>query len=405
MSLFGKKEDKEEKSTFTLQEGQIVEVEHNDIDVNEISVQDVVNTDNIKELTEDATVENENAEEVTEGIGAEEGVGSAFNMRTSKPGAGNKFFITRSAGGYSQCIVGSPTDAQCNVLANCVGYACGRFNEIIGEMKYPTLNCNAENFIERAIAAGLSIANKPSLGGIMVWQKGATLGYSDGAGHVAVVERIDGENQIYTSESGYGSSAFWNSTRNNSNGRWGLGSGYTFRGCIVNPVIGYKPYEPTPEPKPEPTPSDKFNIGDKVVINGDLFVNANAANASGHVDNKVTTITRKAEGTAHPYNTEGDLGWMNESSISSYVEPAPTPTPTPEPARSINVGSQVKINIKSSGYSASADGTARGGRTYTAANGWVRYVLAIHEGQPFPYQVGLGNITTGFFKEEDLELM
>lgn len=66
-----------------------------------------------------------------------------MEMRTSKPSAGNKFYNTTSRGGYSQCIQGSPTDAGCNVLANCVGYACGRFNEIIGSMKYPYLNCNA----------------------------------------------------------------------------------------------------------------------------------------------------------------------------------------------------------------------------------------------------------------------
>lgn len=161
-----------------------------------------------------------------------------MNIRTSKPGAGNKFYITKSNGGYSTCIQGSPTDSECNVLANCVGYSCGRFNEIIGSMKYPSLNCNAENFIERAKSLGLTISNVPTLGGIMVWQKGSTLGSSDGAGHVAVVEKIIDSNTIYTSESGYGSSAFWNSTRKNTNGRWGLGSGYTFRGCIVNPAIG-----------------------------------------------------------------------------------------------------------------------------------------------------------------------
>lgn len=160
-----------------------------------------------------------------------------MNVRTSKPSAGNKFYITRSKGGYSHCIQGKPTDT-CNVLANCVGYACGRFNEIIGSMKYPSLNCNAENFIERAKSLGLKVVNYPTLGGIMVWQKGSTLSGSDGAGHVAMVEKIIDNNTIYTSESGYGSSAFWNATRKNTNGKWGQGSSYTFRGCIINPVIG-----------------------------------------------------------------------------------------------------------------------------------------------------------------------
>ena len=188
-----------------------------------------------------------------------------MQMRTSKPGAGNKFFITTGAGGYSHCIVGKPTDSQCNVLSNCVGYACGRFNEIIGSMKYPYLNCNAENFIERAKSAGLQVVNYPTLGGIMVWQKGDTLSGNDGAGHVAVVERIDSANQIYTSESSYSGTAFFNATRSNTNGRWGLGSGYSFRGCIINPAIGDVHYV---EPTPTPTPSGETIY---VVVKGDTL--------------------------------------------------------------------------------------------------------------------------------------
>lgn len=163
-----------------------------------------------------------------------------MKIRTTKPEKGNKFYNTTSNGGYSLCITGYPKDSGCNVLSNCVGYACGRFNEIIGSMKYPYLNCNAENFIERAKSYGLKISNKPSLGGIMVWQKGSTLSGSDGAGHVEVVERIDGTNAIYTSSSAYGGSAFYNVNRTNSNGRWGMSSSYKFRGCIINPKIGTK---------------------------------------------------------------------------------------------------------------------------------------------------------------------
>ena len=56
----------------------------------------------------------------------------AFKMRTSKPEAGNKYYITKANGGYSDAIKGSPTDKDCDVLSNCVGYAYGRFNEIGG---------------------------------------------------------------------------------------------------------------------------------------------------------------------------------------------------------------------------------------------------------------------------------
>lgn len=239
-----------------------------------------------------------------------------MEMRTKKPEAGNKFYNTKSNGGYSTCIQGKPTDKGCNVLANCVGYACGRFNEIIGEMKYPSLNCNAENFIERAKNTyGLEVGQEPKVGAIMCWQHG-TLSGSDGAGHVAIVEKVISDTEVYTSESSYGGKAFFNATRKKGTGKWGI-SNYTFRGFIYNPAI-------KPEPTPTPTPSNKFNIGDKVVINGPLYISSNATTASGNVNNKTTTITRKVVGAAHPYNTTGDLGWMDESSIRAYVEPTPT---------------------------------------------------------------------------------
>ena len=228
-----------------------------------------------------------------------------MNVRTTKPTSGNKFFITRSKGGYSTCIQGSPTDSQCNVLANCVGYACGRFNEIIGAMKYPSLNCNAENFIERAKNTyGLEISSVPTLGGIMVWQKG-TLSGNDGAGHVAIVEKIIDSNTIYTSESGYGGSAFWNSTRRNTNGRWGLGSAYTFRGCIVNPAIG-KVVAPTP------TPSAKKSVDEvaKEVIRGEW----------GNGDERYNRLTNAG------YNYNEVQAKVNELLNSNKPTPAPTPS-------------------------------------------------------------------------------
>ena len=239
-----------------------------------------------------------------------------MEIRTKKPEVGNKFYNTKSNGGYSTCIQGKPTDKGCNVLANCVGYACGRFNEIIGEMKYPSLNCNAENFIERAKNTyGLEVGQTPKVGAIMCWQHG-TLSGSDGAGHVAIVEKVISNTEVYTSESSYGGAAFFNATRKKGTGKWGI-SNYTFRGFIYNPAI-------KPEPTPTPTPSDKFNIGDKVVINGALYVSSTSSSPASSVSNKVTNITRKAPGTAHPYNTTGDLGWMDESSIRAYVEPTPT---------------------------------------------------------------------------------
>ena len=165
-----------------------------------------------------------------------------FTMRTTKP-SNNKYFITSDKGGYNNAIKGSPMDKNANTLANCVGYANGRYGETQGKNKITyQLVCNAENFIEKAKSYGLQISDVPVLGGIMVWQKGDTLSGSDGAGHVENVEKIlevDSNNKptkIYDSSSSWGGPTFFNATRTNANGRWGLGAGYKFRGCIVNPA-------------------------------------------------------------------------------------------------------------------------------------------------------------------------
>ena len=308
-------------------------------------------------------------------------------IRTTRPTTGNKYFIRKANGGYSTCIKGKPTDSQCNVLANCVGYACGAFNEELGlgYEKYH-LNCNAENFIERAIASGLSVLSKPVVGSILCWE-----GLGSRAGHVAIVIEVINNNCIRTAESGYGSSRpFWITKRYNNNGRWGLNANYRTRGFIVNPNYPYKP-TPKPEPTPKPTPSDKFNIGDKVIINGALYVSSNAASASGSVSNKVTNITRKNPGSAHPYNTTGDLGWMNESDIHMYNKPTPEPVD-----KTLHVGDKVKIIGTGNGASDGSSNTAYG-------IGWTREILKIYSGRKFPYQVGNSKGTTGFYKESSLQ--
>lgn len=360
-------------------------------DIPDENVQYEFNTDSPEQLNEDGEIENLNADD-PEGIGA-----TGFTMRTTRP-ANNKNFITRGSGGWNTCIKGNPRYQYADALANCVGYASGRFNEIINIARettgctYTTLNCNAVGFKERAEAAGLKTGSTPRRGAIMCWGK------EGAAGHVAIVERVNNSNSVYTSESGWGSSAiFWNSTRSNNNGRWGIGAGYYFRCFIYLPDDVQKAIDAEePTPTPQPTPSDKFNIGDKVVVNGPLYVSSTASSPAGHVSNKVTNITRKNPGSAHPYNTTGDLGWMDESSIKKYEEPTPVPTPTPAPSTELNVGDAVEII-------GTGNGSAYGGSNTAYGIGWKRQILKIWNGKPYPYQVGNNTGTTGFYKKEALK--
>lgn len=157
-----------------------------------------------------------------------------FIPKMHAPESGNKYYNTKSAGGYSPCIVGKPTAPGCNVLANCVGYATGRFNEIIGKPSCVYLgNTNAENFAWLAQSQGLKVSARPVLGGCMVWAKGKPGVSSDGAGHVAIVEGVNPDGSIVTTDSGWNSAAWYTKQRSGNN--WSQPSSYEYLGCIINP--------------------------------------------------------------------------------------------------------------------------------------------------------------------------
>ena len=147
------------------------------------------------------------------------------------------------------------------ITGQCVGYAYGRFNEIgdYGYMKY-LQPVNAERFIMNK--GDLNVSQQPTLGGCMVWQKGATLDGSDGAGHVAIVEKINADGSIVTSESGYNcNKPFWTQTRVCGNGNWGADSSYKFLGCIMNPAVSGEP-KPKEDESPYKEPTSVLKKGD-----------------------------------------------------------------------------------------------------------------------------------------------
>lgn len=340
-------------------------------DIDDENVQYLFNTDTMEGMNDDSTMENVNAEE-PEGIGALE-----FSIRTSKP-SGNKNFITTGSGGWSTCIKGYPMDANANVLANCVGYASGRFNEIINNVRgtsgctYKTLNCNAIGFKERAEAAGLKTGSTPRVGAIMCWGNSS-------AGHVGVVERVISSNQVYTSESGYGSTAFWNSTRSNSNGRWGLNANYYFRCFIYLPDDVQKVVDGGSTPTPTPSnPTKSIDEVAKEVIRGDW----------GNGDDRKNRLTNAG------YDYSAVQAKVNEL-LSGASKPTPAPAPAPQPT-GLQVGDKVKIVGTGNGSSYGTSNTAYG-------IGWERQILKIWEGRSYPYQVGNNSGTTGFYKAEALQ--
>lgn len=189
-----------------------------------------------------------------------------FVKRLSKPEKGNPYYNTKSNGGYSTAIVGKPTDKDCNVLANCVGWAFSRVNEIAGDKTMSILEPrDAERWVEIAKKQGHKIYQSPKPGDVMCWAKGSTATNSDGAGHVAVVEHVYSDKMVLTSESGYNASKpFWTQVRNKGNGNWGQSSAYTFLG-FIRPKQYDGLYDSSPNPYPVPTTSiKKGDSGDSV---------------------------------------------------------------------------------------------------------------------------------------------
>ena len=143
-------------------------------------------------------------------------------------------------------------------------------------------------------------------------------------------------------------------------------------------------YDYQVEEKEEVKPvSLKFKVGDAVYIKGALYSNSNAAEATGYCDGKLTNITRVNPGSAHPYNTTGDLGWMDEASIN-VVEEKPT-------VAEINVGDSVIVNGVGKSNSTGAHGSKN---TRHYVNHRMK-VIKINRGANYPYgcnQYNTGNV-------------
>lgn len=152
--------------------------------------------------------------------------------RLTKPEAGNKYYITEDCGGWSRAIKGYPMDKDCNVLANCVGYAFGRFHEICGRTEMDLFDpVNAEDIYANAQLHGLKVGQEPEVGAAIVWE-----GAGSKAGHIEIVERVISPEKILCSSSGYGCpKPFWTSRRCKGSGNWGAGNDYKFLGFIYQP--------------------------------------------------------------------------------------------------------------------------------------------------------------------------
>ena len=128
-------------------------------------------------------------------------------------------------------------------LPNCTCYAFGRFWEISDTdhdySNYPSLSTgNAEDWWN--YNDGYERGQEPQLGAVICFADGP---YS-GDGHVAIVEQINEDGSIVTSNSAYGGEYFYTQTLQPP--YYLPASGYVFQGFIYNPYAGTTPTPPTP---------------------------------------------------------------------------------------------------------------------------------------------------------------
>lgn len=134
-------------------------------------------------------------------------------------------------------------------LPNCTCYAWGRFWEISDTdhdySNRPNLSTgNAEDWWR--YNDGYERGQEPELGAVICFADGPF----SGDGHVAVVEQINDDGSIVTSNSAWGGSYFYTQTLQPPH--YLPASGYVFQGFIYNPYAGVSPSPspPTSEQKP-----------------------------------------------------------------------------------------------------------------------------------------------------------
>ena len=115
-------------------------------------------------------------------------------------------------------------------MPNCTAYAWGRFWETSGERPRLSLG-DAEDWWDYD-ADGYERGQTAKLGAVICWAKGVVGDDSDGAGHVAIVEQLNADGTILTSNSGYPDTLFYQKL---IPADYEL-AGYRFQGFIYNPI-------------------------------------------------------------------------------------------------------------------------------------------------------------------------
>ena len=172
--------------------------------------------------------------------------GFIFTTRTEKPVVDSEdiesdlYWVSSkyTSFGYNPFYVPDANSASLyDTLPNDTAYAWGRFYEILGTE--PTLCVDVANkWFD--YDDGYQRGQEPIVGAIMCFTGGTYKDANNSYGHVAIVERVNADGSIETSESAWNSSKYWWTTkRTKTNGSWSTATDGTFQGFIYCPTSVY----------------------------------------------------------------------------------------------------------------------------------------------------------------------
>lgn len=144
-----------------------------------------------------------------------------FKRREEAPSQTDKHWIKTTHGGYNRCII--INNQTGSVIPNCTGYAWGRFLEENGIKDCKLSRGNAEIWYSNLLD-GYERGRTAKLGAVICWSS------TSSGGHVAIVEKIESNGDILTSNSAYGGSRFYMKTLSPPD--YDMGSAYSFQGFI-----------------------------------------------------------------------------------------------------------------------------------------------------------------------------
>lgn len=171
-----------------------------------------------------------------------------YQRRRSSPSTTNKFYIKRDKPyyGYNRCMLINSSNGS--VLPNCVGYAWGRYCEEQGITDCRLSRGDAGNWWYKN--DGYQRGQTPKLGAVICWSNPKT------GGHVAIVEKINSNGTLETTNSAYNGKRWYEKTLTPPN--YYMGRGYTFQGFIYSDTEFIDSDTPVPPEPQAPRIKNKF---------------------------------------------------------------------------------------------------------------------------------------------------